>query len=88
MLETSFVAPQTATQRAICDIWGEILSIAEVGLDDNFFMLGGDSLHMTQISSRIRDSLNVELSFDDFFSHPTVASLSKIADTHLEQSHR
>ncbi len=58
--------------------WSEVLRLEEVGINDNFFSLGGDSLHMTQIASRVRQRCGVELSIERFFSDPTIAGHSRI----------
>jgi acyl carrier protein len=49
-----------------------------VGREDNFFILGGDSLHMTRIASRLRRQFGVEISMEDFFEEPTVAGIAKL----------
>jgi amino acid adenylation domain-containing protein len=84
-LSTTFVAPQTATEKAIADIWLEILRIERVGIHDDFFELGGHSLLATQVVSRIRRALQTELSLRQFFDAPTVADLSLIIAQNLAQ---
>ena len=49
----------------------------QIGIHDNFLDLGGDSLKATQIISRIRQSLKIELPFETFFENPNVAELSR-----------
>ena len=75
-LTATFVAPQTATEKAIADIWLEILTVERVGINDNFFELGGHSLLATQVVSRIRKALTTELSLRQFFDAPTIADLA------------
>jgi acyl carrier protein len=55
---------------------GELLDLEEIGLDDNFFMLGGHSLLGAQLIARLRDAFGVEISLRTLFEGPTVATLS------------
>jgi len=57
-------------------IWREVLRAGEVGVLDNFFELGGHSLLMTQVLSRVRRVLGVEVPIRRFFEEPTVAALA------------
>ncbi|NEP12787.1 MAG: amino acid adenylation domain-containing protein [Symploca sp. SIO2C1] len=75
-LSTEFVAPENLTQKALAEIWSEVLGIKQVGIHDNFFELGGHSLMATQVVSRLRDTFNVELPLSKLFEIPTVAQLS------------
>jgi amino acid adenylation domain-containing protein len=72
----TFTAPRDATEQAVAKIWAEILGIERVGIDDDFFALGGHSLKATQVVSRIRQQLKVELPLPVFFKSPTIAGLS------------
>lgn len=73
--EESFVAPRTEIERIVAGIWTEVLKPERVGVHDNFFELGGHSLLASQIFSRIRVALQVEVSLRALFEKPTVASL-------------
>ena len=57
----------------IADIWEELLKVPQVGEDENFFALGGDSLMAIQCVSRLRDKIAVRLTLTDFFENGTVA---------------
>lgn len=77
-LDTPFVAPRDSVESRVASIWCEILGIRELGIDDNFFALGGDSLQMTQIASRIYKAYGIEISFTAFFDQPTITSLAEV----------
>ena len=85
-LSAKFVAPQTATEKAIADIWLEILGVERVGIHDDFFELGGHSLLATQVVSRIRRALQTELSLRQFFDASTVSELATIITQNIAQN--
>jgi amino acid adenylation domain-containing protein len=83
-LERVFVAPRTAVEKQLAEIWAEFLKFDEVGVNDNFFELGGHSLLATQVVSRIRKTFNCELLLRSLFESPTIAQLAaQIEDTEL-----
>jgi acyl carrier protein len=71
------VEPRTEIERAQAQIWAEVIRVDKVGIDDNFFDLGGHSLAATQLLSRLRASFGVELTLADFFAAATVREVSK-----------
>ena len=70
-LKETFVPPRTPEEKTIAEIWAEILKLEEVGIHDNFFDLGGDSLLASQVLSRVREAFHVELPLrgDDRVDH-------------------
>jgi surfactin synthase thioesterase subunit/MFS family permease len=73
------VAPRNQTERTIADIWMQILELPEVGVHDNFFDLGGNSLLATRVVARLRKSLGhavAPVGVMDIFKYPTVAELA------------
>jgi acyl carrier protein len=68
------VGPRTPTEQRIAAIVGSLLGLDNVGVNDNFFFLGGNSLFGTQVIARLRDAFNVEVSLLALFDHPTVAA--------------
>ncbi|MFI5860025.1 amino acid adenylation domain-containing protein [Streptomyces sp. NPDC051546] len=67
---------EDATTGTVRRIWAEVLNLPDVGPEDDLFDLGGHSLTVIQIASRIRDALGVELDFDVFFDVPTPAGIA------------
>ncbi|MEA5513967.1 non-ribosomal peptide synthetase, partial [Nodularia sp. UHCC 0506] len=75
-----YVAPRTPTEQKLAAIWQEILQVEQVGVNDNFFTLGGHSLLGMQLVARINESLQVELPLKYLFQFPTIASLAAQID--------
>jgi amino acid adenylation domain-containing protein len=77
-----YVAPRNETEQKIAAIWAEVLrrDLPTISIDDNFFDLGGHSLMATQVVSRIRRTLSIELPLRTLFEHASVAALAAEAD--------
>jgi amino acid adenylation domain-containing protein len=73
--EIEFVAPQTAAQELVAEVWSKVLGIERIGVRDNFFELGGHSLLATQIVVRLREIFRVDLPVGTLFEAPTVEGL-------------
>ena len=70
------LAPRTEAERILAEIWCALLGVERVGVEDNFFMLGGDSILSIQVVSRARRA-GLTLTPRDLFRHPTVAALAR-----------
>ncbi|MCP4659863.1 MAG: amino acid adenylation domain-containing protein, partial [bacterium] len=78
--EESYLAPRTATERKLAEVWSEVLGPERIGVHDDFFDLGGHSLLATQVISRVRESFSMELPLRTLFEGPTIAELAAAVD--------
>ena len=76
-LEVAYVAPQTELEQIIATIWQEVLHLEKVGIYDNFFDLGGHSLLIAQVHSRLQARLERNISMVEMFKYPTIELLAK-----------
>lgn len=74
---TTFVAPKPGIEKTIADTWIEVLKVPSVGVNDNFFDLGGHSLHTIQVSSLLTRRLGKEVSVVNLFRYTTIRSLAQ-----------
>jgi len=72
----AYVPPRSAIERDIALIWQSVLGIERVGINDNFFDLGGHSLRMMQVHSQLRELLQRDIAMVDLFRYPTIATLA------------
>jgi polyketide synthase PksN len=75
-LSTPYQAPGNPVERKIAGIWQGMLGFDRIGIHDNFLELGGDSLTSITVISRIHQQLNVSVPLAEFFSSPTIKSIS------------
>jgi acyl carrier protein len=76
-LGVPYVAPRNDLEREIAELWKQFLGIAEIGIHDNFFLLGGHSLLGTRLISRLRDTFDIDIPLRRLFNAPTVAGLAE-----------
>ena len=75
--DATFVAPRSPVEERLSEILAKLMGLEQVGVTDNFFMLGGHSLLGTQVIARVRDVFRVELPLRTLFDSPTIADLSQ-----------
>ena len=75
-LTEEYVAPRTKIEKFLVDIWSEVLNISNLGANDNFFQIGGDSIRCVQIVTKLRTK-GIKVSVNDIFSNPTITSLAQ-----------
>jgi syringomycin synthetase protein SyrE len=73
-----YEAPQGPTETTIAQLWQQLLGVDRVGRFDRFFDLGGHSLLVVQVLSRVRRALGVRIQLREFFAEPTVAGLAEL----------
>jgi len=74
---SSAEAPANAIDKTVLDLWRRVLRVERVGLDDNFFDIGGDSLLLVAVHSNLQKLLNIEIPVTDLFEYTTVRTLGK-----------
>ncbi|HYN21087.1 MAG TPA: amino acid adenylation domain-containing protein, partial [Thermoanaerobaculia bacterium] len=78
-------APRTEMERVIAAVWREVIGIETVGVDDNFFDLGGHSLLLARVQARLSEILGRDLPMVDLFRYPTVATLAEALSAPAEE---
>jgi acyl carrier protein len=73
----AFVSAENDLERTIAGIWQEILNVPRVGVQDNFFDIGGHSLLTVRVHARLRSAVDRQVSLTDLFRFPTIRSLAK-----------
>ena len=76
-LRESFIAPRNALEEIVAASWSQVLGVEQVGVQDDFFALGGHSLRAMQVISRLRTLVQVEVPLRSFFETPTVSQLAE-----------
>jgi NAD(P)-dependent dehydrogenase (short-subunit alcohol dehydrogenase family) len=79
-LPNAYVAPRNEVEQKLAEIWQELLGIGSVGIHDNFFQLGGDSIVSTQIVFKAKE-IGLQLMPKQLFEHQTIAELATVAGT-------
>jgi amino acid adenylation domain-containing protein len=82
VLAAAYVAPRSEVERAIATVWRDVLHLEKVGIHDNFFDLGGHSLLIVQVNSKLREIFNSNLSVVELFQNPTISALAQ----HINQN--
>jgi amino acid adenylation domain-containing protein len=76
-LEAGYVRPRNETERAVAEVWQKVLGIERVGVQDNFFDLGGHSLMLAKVHSQMQEVFNRELPMIELFKYPTISALAE-----------
>jgi acyl carrier protein len=77
-LDVAFAAARTATEEALLALWRDLLDIDRIGVDDDFFQLGGESLLAARLVRRVREEMQADLPMTALFDAPTVAELADL----------
>jgi acyl-CoA synthetase (AMP-forming)/AMP-acid ligase II/acetyltransferase-like isoleucine patch superfamily enzyme/acyl carrier protein len=79
-LQNNFVAAKTSVEKELIEIWKKVLKIDRVGVRDEFYTLGGDSLAMTTMIIEIKSRFNVEIPIEGFLKAPTIETLARFLE--------
>ena len=85
-LESVFVAPKSALESTLAEIWRSILGIEQVGIHDNFFDLGGHSLLLAKVHGKLQAELGRDVAMIELFRHTTISALAKYLSNGLGEN--
>lgn len=76
-LGSTYVEPRTEMERKLAIVWRQVLGVGKVGINDNFFDMGGHSLMLAKVYDRVQELVEKELSMVELFRYPTIAALAE-----------
>jgi amino acid adenylation domain-containing protein len=79
-VDTPLVLPLSKTEKALTQIWSEVLDVDPVGMHDNFFDLGGDSLLASRLVSRLFQTFQIEVPVSQIFERPTISGIASLVE--------
>ena len=77
-LDSDFAAPRNAVEQTLCELWGKLLGVDGVGINDSFFDLGGHSLIAVRLFNEVSDRYGIDLPMSVLMQSPTVAALGTL----------
>ncbi len=83
-VNAAFKNAQSETEKALCELWKELFGYDEIGVNDDFFELGGDSLKASVLLKRIHKAFDIEIGIADFFRKSNIEELGKEIELALE----
>ncbi len=83
--EKTFTPPRTPEEEKIAEIWSDVLKVEPIGVDDNFFDLGGHSISATRVVTRFREAFDITLPLRLLFDSPTIAAVAEHVKNTREQ---
>ncbi|WP_338743669.1 amino acid adenylation domain-containing protein [Actinomadura luteofluorescens] len=81
-----FVEPRSSAERVLAEVWGEVLGVSRIGVHDNFFALGGDSLMAVRAVGRIREAFPADYTLPELFAAPTIAGCAATVERLLSEA--
>lgn len=76
-VESEYVPPKSETEKKLAQLWQDVLCIDKVGIQDEFFALGGDSLLLIQFHTRLKEAFTTDIAVVDLYKYNTIALLAK-----------
>ncbi|QOS97403.1 amino acid adenylation domain-containing protein [Brevibacterium sp. JNUCC-42] len=86
-LQTVYVAPTNPTEEILVQIWQKVLGIERVGIEDNFFDLGGHSIKAMMLASNIYKELKIDMPLREIFKHTTIKEMARFIDGRDEEEY-
>jgi acyl transferase domain-containing protein/thioesterase domain-containing protein/acyl carrier protein len=84
-LESAYEAPETDSEKLLAHVWSELLGVRQIGVDDDFFQLGGHSLHAVRLFVTIRKQYGISLPLSTLFERPSIRRLAALLDVEAPQ---
>ncbi|MFD0533578.1 phosphopantetheine-binding protein [Actinomadura luteofluorescens] len=78
--------PRSSAERVLAEVWGEVLGVSRIGVHDNFFTLGGDSLMAVRAVGRIREAFPADYTLPELFAAPTIAGCAATVERLLNEA--
>ena len=85
-LGNQYSAPRNSVEATLAAIWAEVIDICPIGINDNFFDLGGHSLAATRVVSRVIEQFQLEIPLQSLFESPTIADMAAVITVHRERA--
>ena len=82
--EATVVVPRNDLEKEMIAIWEEILSRKNIGIEDNFFDVGGNSLNVVRLRRMLKERLDISINIADLFNHTTITAVSKLVNSEWE----
>lgn len=73
----NYIAARNDLEQQFVDLWKEVLNMSDIGIHDDFFLLGGSSLLVTQVITKLTADMDIDMPVRDFFANPTIATLAR-----------
>ncbi|ACK73919.1 amino acid adenylation domain protein (plasmid) [Gloeothece citriformis PCC 7424] len=86
--DRKIVAPRNPQEETLAQIWSQVFGLGQIGINENFFQLGGHSLIAVQILSRIRNTFKIEISLENLLNNPTVSELVQVITQHQKNQQK
>jgi len=86
-VNTPYAAPREKTEQQLAQVWQDFLGYESIGINDDFFEIGGDSLKATVLLARIHKQLDVKIPINEIFIRPTIRKLAEYIDGAEKTAH-
>jgi len=84
-LDTAYEAPETESEKLLARVWSELLGIRQIGINDDFFQLGGHSLHAVRLFVAVKKHYGISLPLSTLFDKPNIRALAALLDAQSPQ---